>query len=81
MVQPAAATQSLTDAANLARQALSDSPVYLIRQIEVEAHGDALLLTGKVDSFYHKQLAQETVRAVAAGTLLSNVVAVDWPPQ
>ncbi len=83
MIQPAttpsAATMSLAEAASRARQALSDSPIYLIRQIDVESNEDGLLLTGKVDSFYHKQVAQETVRAATQGAIVSNSVAVVWP--
>ena len=43
------------------QQALASSPVYELRGLTVESVGDSLLISGQVDSFYHKQLAQETV--------------------
>jgi len=81
MIQSAAVTASLSDITTRARKALSDSPIYLLRQIEVETSEDGLVLSGKVDSFYHKQLAQEVVLAVAGGIQISNVVSVQWPAQ
>ncbi len=65
------------DVASRAKLALAQSPIYVLREIQVETEGDALLLQGKVDSFYHKQLAQEVVRLVADGMRVVNSVAVD----
>ena len=39
--------------------------------------GEALLLSGCVSSFYHKQLAQEVVRSVCRGTCVINSVSVE----
>ena len=50
-----------TGAAERARQTLSRSTIYVLRKIEVECDTDAIVLRGSVDSFYHKQLAQELV--------------------
>ncbi len=47
----------------LAQDALSASPIYELRDLQVEVIEDGLLISGTVDSFYHKQLAQEAVRA------------------
>ena len=50
-----------------AQMALSRSPVYELRELRVEPCGDGLVISGSVSSFYHKQLAQEAVRAICDG--------------
>lgn len=49
-----------------AQMALANSPIFELRELQVEFDGtcDSLLISGVVSSFYHKQLAQEIVRAV-----------------
>jgi hypothetical protein len=47
-----------------AQLALANSPVLELRDLRVEQRNGSLLITGLVSSFYHKQLAQEVVRAV-----------------
>ena len=47
-----------------AQAALGSSPVYELRDLTVEHRNGALMISGAVSSFYHKQLAQEVVRAV-----------------
>ena len=47
-----------------ARLALQNSPIYELRDVAVEQQGDAIVLSGVLSSFYHKQLAQEAVRSV-----------------
>ena len=59
-----------------AQKALSASPVFALRELRVDQHGHQLLISGLVSSFYHKQLAQEVVRAVAEGTEVVNTVTV-----
>ena len=59
------------------RRALSQSPIFALRRLEVERQGDALILTGRVHTFYEKQLAQELVRDVEPEIDLVNSVAVD----
>jgi osmotically-inducible protein OsmY len=49
----------------LAQEALHASPIFALRDLRVRQVGQSLLLSGRVSSFYHKQLAQEVVRAVA----------------
>jgi len=44
--------------------ALASSPICELRELCVEQHNGSLLISGVVSSFYHKQLAQEVVRAV-----------------
>ena len=45
-------------------QALASSPIYELRDLLAQQHNGSLLISGTVSSFYHKQLAQEAVRAV-----------------
>jgi hypothetical protein len=59
-----------------AQQALQASPVYALREVQVEQHGDTLKLRGRVSSFYHKQLAQEVVRHAAEGVEVVNSIDV-----
>ncbi len=59
-----------------AQVALRASPIYALRELRVEQTGDALLISGLVSSFYHKQLAQEVVRAVAEGIEVVNSIHV-----
>lgn len=55
---------------------LANSSVRELRQLRVDRSANELQLIGKVSSFYHKQLAQETVRPIAAGMRLVNRVDV-----
>ena len=61
-----------------AQSALTASPIYVLRDVQVETVDDALLLSGRVDSFYHKQLAQEMVRSVSDGMPVINSIDVEW---
>jgi hypothetical protein len=60
-----------------AQAALANSPFYELRELQVEWRDDALLLSGRVSSFYHKQLAQEVVRSVCRDTDVINSVHVE----
>ena len=44
-----------------ARLALANSPIYALHNIDVSSDGEQLLLSGRLPSFYYKQLAQEAV--------------------
>jgi len=46
-----------------ARLALKDSPIYELRDVNVEQQGESIVLKGVVSSYYYKQLAQEAVRS------------------
>jgi BON domain len=59
-----------------AQQLLSTSPIYALREIQVEQDGDTICLRGVVSSFYHKQLAQELIRHALAGTEVTNSLRV-----
>jgi hypothetical protein len=47
-----------------ARSVLSLCPVPELRQLKVEREENALCLLGSLSTWYHKQLAQETLRRV-----------------
>lgn len=66
----------LTDVELRAREALNRCSIYVLREIEVDLDGDAIMLTGCVDSFYHKQLAQEIVKNVVEGIEVVNALRV-----
>lgn len=53
------------DTALRLRRALAESPVYELRDISAAVEDGKVVLLGTVSSFYHKQLAQEAVRAIA----------------
>ena len=59
-----------------ATEVLAQSSVSDLRQIRVDRAAGKLQLSGRVRSFYHKQLAQETVRTVADGMQVVNHVHV-----
>jgi len=64
------------DAVQRARAALLNSPVVALRDLDVGAVGGRLIISGKVNCFYHKQLAQEVVRSVLEGIRVTNAVSV-----
>ncbi|GIW93112.1 MAG: hypothetical protein KatS3mg110_1153 [Pirellulaceae bacterium] len=59
-----------------AQAALAASSVYVLRDVQVQELNGQLILTGKVDSYYHKQLAQEIVRAVVRHLRIVNELEV-----
>jgi hypothetical protein len=59
-----------------AQAALASSPFYELRELSVEVRNDALLISGRVSSFYHKQLAQEVVRSVCIDAQVVNTIDV-----
>jgi hypothetical protein len=61
-----------------AQRALLNSPIHALRELRVEQVDDALVLSGCVQTFYHKQLAQELVRTVADECELVNSVDVRY---
>ena len=60
-----------------AQRALESSPVFGLRSLQVQCGDEALVITGRVASFYHKQLAQEIVLAIAGSTIVLNQVRVE----
>lgn len=67
---------SITKTLDRARCALTNSPIMVLRELEVEQNGEALVISGRVNSFYEKQLAQEAIRAVCRDIDLCNTVDV-----
>ena len=65
-----------TDVQSRAQLALSASPIYALRELQVEHDGEMLQLRGVVSSFYHKQLAQEVVRHAVEGVEVLNSIHV-----
>ncbi|GAA5510797.1 BON domain-containing protein [Novipirellula caenicola] len=68
--------QPSQDIAIAANAVLAKSSVTELRQLRVDESGSELKLSGLVRSFYHKQLAQETVRGVAGALRVNNAVRV-----
>ena len=59
-----------------AQTALKTSPIYALRNLTVEQSDEMLLICGKVDSYYHKQMAQEVVRLVSRDIHVVNQIDV-----
>jgi len=59
-----------------AQDALEASPIRVLRDVRVDREGQTLVLSGRVESFYLKQLAQEVVRTVASSCELVNSIDV-----
>ncbi len=60
-----------------ASAALSQSPIQSLRELRVDRVGKTLTLSGRVETFYYKQLAQELVRAIAGDCHCDVVNSVD----
>lgn len=75
------AKQIGADLVQAATAQLKQSPIGAIKNIEVEVNGTgAVILTGRVGSYYYKQLAQETVTSVVSGdSEIINNIRVDRP--
>ncbi len=67
---------STDEAQPRAQSALANCPIYELRDLSVEHREGALLITGTVSSFYHKQAAQEVVRSVCEGLKVVNSILV-----
>ena len=59
-----------------AQQRLKASCYQALKKITCRVRRGALVLTGEVPSYFHKQLAQEAVRALALKYSISNQIAV-----
>jgi hypothetical protein len=67
-----------TDVASLARVVLGRSKIFDIRALDVDQEADCLVLRGSVDSFYHKQLAQEMLKTSLEGVEVINEIRVAY---
>ena len=72
------ADSEATDFCRQAQQALTASPIHAMHELRIERENDTMILSGRVDTFYHKQLAQEIVRAVIHGQPLVNSIRVNY---
>ncbi len=61
------------------QHALVSSPVTSLRELVVELLDGALLIRGRVTSFYHKQLAQEIVLSHSGSLPVVNRIEVQTP--
>jgi BON domain-containing protein len=68
----------LSDFASQARAVLGRSRIFDLRGLEVEQDADCVVLRGSVDSFYHKQLAQELLKTAIDGVEVVNEIHVDY---
>ena len=66
----------VSDAHEQAQTALATSPIGVLRRLRVDRDGSTLILSGNVESFYQKQLAQELVRTVAREYEVVNAIRV-----
>ena len=71
-----AALGVIDDMESRAQAALRKSPIYPLRDLKVVLVGRKLAISGRVKTFYQKQLAQEAVRNVAAKLQVVNEVRV-----
>jgi hypothetical protein len=62
--------------AGRARTVLQTSKIYTLRKLQVEDADGAIILRGRVESFYHKQLAQELIRTAIDGVEVINALHV-----
>jgi hypothetical protein len=70
------ADDSAKDIQPRAQMALAGSPICELRELRVEPRDSGLVISGVVSSFYHKQLAQEAVRAICNGIEVDLVNAI-----
>lgn len=65
------------DVLGLATKLLNESPFAALRDLRVEQRGEHVLLCGRVETFFLKQLAQETVRSATRGVEMINAIQVN----
>jgi hypothetical protein len=59
-----------------ATEALGQSPIPILRRVKVEENSHKVILSGRLPSYYYKQLAQEAILPYLAGRELVNRVIV-----
>lgn len=59
------------------QELLCKSPFASLRNVICEVHGNAMVLRGHVESFYMKQLAQETIRKLDPKHVIVNMLTVE----
>ena len=68
-----------TEAQPRAQTALASSPIYDLRELQVEQRNGSLVISGRVSSFYHKQLAQEVQRVARSMGFKADISTVENP--
>jgi hypothetical protein len=68
----------LVSIATRAKAVLKRSRIFDLRALVVEQEDDCVVLRGSVDSFYHKQLAQELLKTEMEGVEVINEIRVDY---
>jgi hypothetical protein len=66
-----------TVAQSRSAQALRQSPHPALRNLAVEETDEVIILSGRVTTYYLKQVAQETIMPVRAGKQLVNRIRVE----
>lgn len=61
---------------SLARQALEESPYHALRYVSCQVQSKALVLRGRLETYYMKQRAQEAVMAVTGPFPVINQIEV-----
>lgn len=66
---------------SLIRRRLDEHPHFRGRAhlIQITSNGDSLVVSGRVPTYYLKQLLQEVVKLVADAGSIDNRVDVHWP--
>ena len=59
-------------------QAIATSPHLMRHKLGLETDSGVVVLTGTVDTYFQKQMAQETVRRVDGVQLVDNRLEVQW---
>lgn len=67
-----------TQLANLALSAIGQNPSLRYRDLQLEAQQGRIVLRGTVRSYYHKQLAQESLRGIEGVHEIQNLLQVHW---
>ncbi len=58
--------------------AITNSPYFNGRKLRFEAAGNSVVLSGEVNSYFQKQMAQETARRVEGVEEVDNQLEVVW---
>lgn len=69
-------SSNVKDVRSRIRTALGASPLFPLRRLQVESFDNRIVLAGRVDSFYQKQMAQEIARSISSEIELVNSVTV-----
>ena len=72
------ATGSMASFVDRLDHAISSSPHLTGRKLKLETDSGVVVLRGKVNTYFQKQMAQEAVRRVDGVRLIDNQLEVDW---